>query len=172
VTALIVSVDELRDHMSSIGLDADQEKDAEVVLRGVQRALERHLQRDLALVERTETITPDEFGRLWPRATPVRSVSTPGLYPNGNMLGGHYVASPFGGPVVVTYVGGIDGEDEDDVRLAILRVAAREMATNHDDVLTNAELSTTTPPKRDTRALGWTKDELAEFDRLRRRTVV
>jgi hypothetical protein len=171
MTDLIVTVGELRDHMSSIDLDADQEKDAEVVLRGVQRALERRLQRPLARVERTETILPDENGVLWPKATPVHSVSTPGLWPNGNGLGGSYPLVWGGGGVTVTYVGGIDGEDEEDVRLAILRVASREMATNHDDVLTNAELSTTTPPKRDKRDLGWTEDELKMFDHLRRRTV-
>lgn len=180
---MIVEVEELKDYMSSIGLTADQWEAAEQVLMGLERALERHLQRPLQRKERTELVFPDEAGRLWPKATPIASVSSPsGLYPNGaNGLSGTYGYGYSGavgypgvnaGGVVLTYVGGLVGEDEEDVRTAILRAAAREMTSRHDDTLTPADLSTSTPPRDDRREHGWTDDELKQFDRLRRRTVV
>lgn len=173
---LIVRPDELRDYMSGIGLDADQSKSAIDVLAGLQRELERHCQRWLKQVERVEVITPDDRGMLWPKATPVISVSAPlGLWPNGNTFGGTYPADyGWGGalaPVSVTYVGGIDGDDEDDVRLAILRAASREMSVRHDDTLSVEDLTSRKPKASDDRELGFTEKELAKFDRLRRRTV-
>lgn len=174
---LIVTPDELKDYMSGIGLDADQTKSALDVLAGLQRELERHCQRWFKQVERTEVLTPDDRGMLWPRATPVISVSVPlGLTPNGNTFGGTYPAEyGWGGgylPVTVTYVGGIDGEDEHDIRVAILRAGAREMANRHDDTLSTEDLTSRKPKAADDRELGFTDKELVKFDRLRRRTVV
>ncbi len=172
---MIVEVDELQDYMSSIGLTADQNKAAEQVLAGLERALERHLQRPLERKERTEVVFPDEFGRLWPKATPIVSVSSPPeLYPNGaNGLSGSFTTAATGSAgVVVTYVGWLVGTDEEDVRVAILRAAAREMTPRHDDTLSVRELTTQVPAQSDRREPGWTDDELKQFDRLRRRTVV
>lgn len=173
---MIVSVTELTDYMSGIGLTVEQTEAAEQILLGLERDLERHLQRPLQRVERTEVVFPDEFGRLWPKATPIESVSSPaGLAPNGaNGLSGSYpgVVGVRGGGVVITYVGGLVGQDEEDVRLAILRAAAREMTPRHDDTLSVRELGTQVPAPTDRREPGWTDAELKQFDRLRRRTVV
>lgn len=173
-----VDTNELRDYMSGIGLDADQADSAQTILDGLQRQLERHCQRPLERVERTETLTPDEFGRLWPSATPIVSVSDPvdGIVINHRMwLTGSSLASVWGGgwqPVTVTYVGGVDGPDEEDIRVAILRAAAREVTVRHDDVLDVTDLTTRRVEAVDRRTPGFLPDELAQFDRLRRRTVV
>lgn len=174
-----VGVQELKDYMSGIGLDADQASATQDVLDGVQRELERYCQRQFTRKERVETLTPDEFGRLWVKATPIVSVSDPvGLVIDGNAIAGAPYTLAWGGlsayPVTVTYVGGLDPEGDDlhDVRVAILRVATREATALHSDVLDPNDLSARPAKNRDTRELGWTKDELEKFDRLRRRTVV
>lgn len=170
-----VSVEELKDYMSGIGLDADQASATQDVLDGVQRELERYCQRKFTRTTHVENITPDEFGRLWPKATPVVSVSDPvGLYVDGNAivgLGGIYWG--WTSPVTVTYVGGLDPEGDDlhDVRVAILRVATREATSLHSDVLDPNDLTARPAKDRDNREIGWTEKELAKFDRLRRRTV-
>lgn len=173
----IVETGELKDYMSGIGLDADQAEAAQDILDGLQRQLERYCQRPLERKSRTEVLVPDEFGRLWPTATPIQSITAP--VDQGWEIRGNYLAAGgllFGGagysPVEVTYVGGVVGVDEDDIRVAILRAAAREVAYRHDDVLDVNDLSArpTQPPDR--REPGFTADELAQFDRLRRRTVV
>lgn len=175
----IVTVQELQDYMSGVGLAVDQQLALQDVLDGVQRELERYCQRPLERMERTEAVFPDDAGRLWPKATPIESVSSPvGLYPNGaNGLVGTYPAPAlmFGGgvePVVLTYVGGLVGAEEDDVRLAILRVAAREATDRHDDTRTVTDLEGRQAQRTDRREVGWTDDELKKFDRLRRRTAV
>ena len=185
-----VKVAELKDYMSGIGLDADQASATQDVLDGVQRELERYCQRDFERKVRTELLLPDELGRLWPRSTPIVSVSDPvGLAIGGNGLwGATYVAFPsFGAgygyypgggmppdPISVTYVGGLDPDDDrlHDVRVAILRVASREAVSLHSDVLDPDDLQARPTKDRDSRPLGWTDDELKKFDRLRRRTVV
>jgi hypothetical protein len=61
----------------------------------------------------------------------------------------------------------------DSIMLAILRVAAREFQTNHDDTMSLRDTSATTPtdpvpvPRK-----GWRDDELRQFDRIRRRVVI
>lgn len=175
-----VKVSELKDYMSGIGLDADQASASQDVVDGVQRELERHCQRYFTRRVRTEALYPDEFGRLWPKAVPVVSVSSPlgltteGGNPNalvGAVGGGYWGSSA---PVLVTYIGGLDpdGDDLHDVRVAILRVASREVSALHSDVLDPNDLSARPARDRDNRVLGWTDDELRKFDRLRRRTVV
>lgn len=170
----IVSAGELKDYMSGIGLDADQLAAAQDVLDGLQRQLERYCQRPLERTERTEVLYPDELGRIWPSATPIQSVTVPlDVSVVGNYVAG--LPSAFGflaSPVTVTYVGGIVGADEDDVRLAILRAAAREMTVRHDDVLDVSDLSARQVQPVDRKPPGLQPDELAQFDRLRRRTVV
>lgn len=171
---LLVQVADLRDYMSSIGLDADQEEAAEQVLLGVQRALERYCNRPLKRKERTERVFPDEYGRVWLQATPIWSISDPtGLEPaRGHALIGSFAHLGYlGGGLTVTYVGGIDGDDEDDVKLGILRVAARELTVRHDDTLGVTDLSIRPAAPADPRIYGWTPEELKQFDRLRRRVV-
>lgn len=170
----LVSTDELRDYMSGIGLDADQAGAMQDVLDGLQRELERHCQRRFTVRSYVESIYPDEFGRLWPKHTPVLDVLEPaGYVAAGNQMIGQPV-SVFGGayaPVLVRYVAGLNPDDAADVRSAILRVAAREATTRHDDVLNVNDLTARHVDARDAAPLGWTPDELARFDRLRRRTV-
>lgn len=71
--------------------------------------LEDYLDRPLASDERTETIVPDRWGRLWPKATPI---SDGGDY---EVDGYALLSAPFGWPsgflgsdggVTVTYTGG------------------------------------------------------------------
>lgn len=171
----------LKAYMSGINLEVDQQAALQDVLDGVQRELERYCRRQFERRERTETIRPDAAGRLWPKATPVVSVSAPvGLYGAGNQILGSWdmgypgLLAGIGAGVTVTYVGGLDPEDDDlhDVQVAILRVAAREAEVRHDDVLDPTDLEARNPAKHDKRQIGWTDDELKKFDRLRRRTVV
>lgn len=166
--------------MSGLGLDTDQVDAAQDVLDGLERELERHIQRPLQNMERTELVYPDEAGRLWPKATPITSITSPaGLLPNGgNGLTGTYVVAPslmWGGgyePVTLVYTGGLAGEDEKDVKLAIMRAAAREVTVRHDDTLSVADLEERNTQPVDRQPLGFTDAELKKFDRLRRRTVV
>jgi len=186
----IVSTEELGKYLSKVGLNADQADAAQDTLDGLQRELERYCQRPLEQRERTELIYPDEAGRLWPKATPIVSVSSPeGLLPNGanGLSGGYPVAFGFAdyvGPVTVTYVGGIadpaevvDPESEwgvsdtSDIKIAILRAAAREFTVRHDDTVTVVDLETRETQPVDRQEPGFTEDELKKFDRLRRRTV-
>lgn len=186
----IVSSDELKDYMSSIGLDIDQEAAVEDIIAGLQAELERYCQRPLEVKARTEVVVPDENGRLWPKATPIVSVSDPvGLYAAGdNGLHGYYPALVFGGysyaPVSITYVGGVvdpalvvDPDDfgvdpAADIKIAILRAAAREATVRHDDTMSVKDLDAREVQPVDRQPLGFTDDELKKFDRLRRRTVV
>jgi hypothetical protein len=169
-----VKAGELKDYMSGIGLDADQLDAAQTIIDGLQRQLERYCQRPLERKERTETLYPDENGRIWPTATPIVSVSAPlDVWIIGNYVSG--LPSAFGlitAPVVVTYIGGVDGDVEEDIRAAILRAAAREMTVRHDDVLDVSDLSARQVQPVDRKPPGFQPDELAQFDRLRRRTVV
>lgn len=176
----IVNVDQLRDYMSGIGLDVDQTQAADDVLAGVQADLERYLARPLELRTVTEEVEMVLGGSYQTSVTPV--VSTTSLW--------HVVRRgrlrPLGGlPVVtqamldtrtetVTYVGGYDGFAPEfaDVRLAILRVAAREMEQRHDDTRSVKDLSTRNEGEMQLRqTVGWQPAELARFDRLRQRVV-
>lgn len=180
---LIASVDDLKDYMSGLSLEVDQEAALEDVLAGCQRQLERYCQRQFVRKVRTEVVIPDDDGRLWLKASPVVSVSSPtgytllpgrgGLGHAGFGWGGGPFGDPYA-PVSVTYIGGLDPDDDDleDVKLAVLRVAAREATTRHDDVLDPRDLEARRVEPSDRRPfLGFTKDELEQFDRLRRRTV-
>lgn len=72
----------------------------------------------------------------------------------------------------VDYVGGLNGYLDSSFKLSIMRVVAREWASNH--VYTEG-LRSGTPDQTevgDARFLGWSTDELKAFDRYRRRTVI
>lgn len=178
----LLSAADLQEYMSGIGLDADQTVALQVVLDGAQRELERHCRRKFARRERTEEVEPDDEGRLWPRCTPIVSVTSPTGYQRAHGKNALVTSSGFGPsygfdgfqPVTVTYIGGLDpdGDDLEDVKLAILRVAAREATTRHDDVLDPNDLTARRVEDRDKQKLGFQPDELAKFDRLRRRTVL
>lgn len=173
---LVVDVAQIRNYMSGIRLTEPQLHAAAGILAGVQRELERYMNRPLVRKERTETIRPDTDGRLWPTATPVTSVSTVGYAAAGNEIVGNVgLGTGLSGPqaVTVTYVGGIDGRNEHDVVLAIERIAAREITTRHDDTMSIKDLSARNEGEPVQRVpLGLTDDEAKKLDRLRRRTIV
>jgi hypothetical protein len=170
---LIVTVEDLRDYMNGIGLDANQAGALEDVLAGVQRELERYCQRRFKVRAYVETVQPDEWGRLWPKNTPVLDVLEPFGYSGvGNQIvadGG--VGYGGWGPVQVKYVAGLNPDDLADVRRAILQVAAREATDRHDDTLSVRDTDSRRERRADPMPLGWQPAELARFDRLRRRTV-
>lgn len=177
-----VKTGDLKDYMSGIGLDADQAEASQDVLDGLQRELERHCRRLFERKERTERVRVDELGRVWPRAVPVVSITSPVdtfTVGWGNMLdpvSSLTLAAPWGLPggfVELTYVGGLDPEEDDlhDVRIAILRAAAREVTDRHDDTLSVKDTDARDRQRTDKRELGFTEAELKKFDRLRRRTV-
>jgi hypothetical protein len=70
----------------------------------------------------------------------------------------------------VTYIGGYDGRNDEGLKVAILRVAAREISENQDETVgINAGEVTGRPQPN---ILGWTTEELRQWDHLRRRVVV
>jgi hypothetical protein len=179
-----VTTDDLKTYMSGIGLSTDQADAMQDVLDGLQRELERHCQRRFERKERTEILEPDVLGRLWPEAVPIVSVSVPdpdatGLWLDVSrraIVGFRSQLTLAGIPesVEVTYVGGLDPDSDDlqDVKTAILRVAAREATTRHDDVIEINNLEARDVEDQDKQPLGFQPAELKKFDRLRRRTVV
>lgn len=80
----------------------------------------------------------------------------PGLYP------GFWYA--------VRYVAGLIGYANDDIKLAILRVAEREMRSKHDDTK-NVQGGAMSDKDSAPPVIGWQDAELAKFDRLRRRVI-
>lgn len=77
--------------------------------------------------------------------------------------------SPYGRSFYCDYVGGYNGESDDDMVNAIKRVAARECERQFDDTLTIRGASQDAALQSDSRNKGWTTDELKEFSRVRRR---
>lgn len=72
----------------------------------------------------------------------------------------------------VEYLGGYDGAQDNALKLAILRVAAREYRKNN---TTEAGLNEGTIDEvqpGDNRDIGWTKNELTQLERLRRRVYL
>lgn len=70
--------------------------------------------------------------------------------------------------VVVNYVGGLNGYAIDGLKLAILRVAAREVERNMDDTLNIRAGAAEVASYSDNREKGWTQDELFAWSRFRR----
>jgi hypothetical protein len=85
--------------------------------------------------------------------------------------GGFYVGVPDAW-YAVEYIGGYNGYADDKIKVAIMRVVAREVERNNDVTMNlragNADKGT----ESDSRASGWSPPELAAFDRLRRRVIV
>lgn len=72
----------------------------------------------------------------------------------------------------VEYIGGYNGYVDDALKLAIMRVTAREVTRSSDDTLSLREGNAEQAADPDPRQTGWTDSELRAFDRLRRRVVV
>ena len=173
---MIVTVEMLKDYMSGIGLNADQAQGAEDILAGVQADLEHYLCRPLELQTVTEDVPLSESGFLETSVTPVVSVVGNGYGLRFGRLWQDVTRSPiFGaGTARITYTAGYDGHDEKyaNVRLAIMRVAAREVEQRHDDTLSVKDLSVRNEGEMQLRQrVGWLPEELARFDRMRRRVV-
>lgn len=186
----IVSLQALIDHMSGITLDSVQWSAAETVLNGVQRGLERALNRRFTEAEVTEAVYPDPVtGWAMVSRSPVRQVLSIGgtvltadealgrSSPNGINVGGFVGYGYFGGvpyAVSVKYVGGggLDPEDLADVKLAVLEKTSAIVANRHDDARTAQDLDSRAPaPVKETRT--WTSEDLDTWgmSRLRRRVI-
>lgn len=91
-----------------------------------------------------------------------------------NTFSHHTAWSLFTGAAFYTveYVAGYNGYVDKQLKLGCLRVAARDVEMQFDDSLTLRGGATEAASDSDSRAKGWTDEELLRFDRLRRRTVV
>lgn len=195
----LVTVDDLRKYMSDISLTANQQTSALLVINGVQQALENYLGRPVQPVQIREKRRSDGSGDLPLSVTPVQkiisirgaSASTLTVPPvdttpisaaqiariedsmpmNTSIIpGGVYVGTAFGW-YVVEYIGGYNGYVDDFLKLQILEVASRTMTVNHDDTLSIKDDVAREPANAASIEKGWRQEELALFDRLRRRTA-
>lgn len=181
---LIVSVNELIEYMSlDIGLSGSQLVAAEQVIAGVQEGLEEHLGRPITVRQFTETIQVDEHTAfLKTSKSPVVSViskeptsTVPELQYGGISAYDDIFGLPtdilgLSGWYVVTYTAGEDGKNNQAMRLKVMEVASRFVVFHHDD--TRSIANDTARPTAPTQQKYWTEEELAQFDRHRRRTVV
>lgn len=177
----IVSTDELVAYMSNITLSDSQLEIAELVLEGLQQSLEDYLGRAVEVKTVVTTGFPNESGFLR-LDTPVVSVASVEqneitLAPEYYELvpGGIFIAGLSAYESVVTYSAGIAGTPA--MKLAILRAGAREMTYKHDDTLSIKGLTSRNvaegEPKGGSGKVAWglQPEELAQFDRYRRRVV-
>lgn len=72
---------------------------------------------------------------------------------------------------IVEYVAGYVGPHTPAVKAAIKRVAAREVTRTMDDTVSLRDGDAQQASEPDNRPVGWTEDELRQFDRLRRRVI-
>jgi hypothetical protein len=79
--------------------------------------------------------------------------------------------SPESQYVVVEYIGGYYGTYDQQLKLAMLRVAARETELMFDDSMSLRDGAIQVGERSDQRNKGWQPEELKAFDRLRRRIV-
>ncbi len=195
----LVTVDDLRKYMSDISLTANQQQSAIVVLNGTQQTLEMYLGRPVQPVQVREKRRSDGSGDLPLSVTPVHKIisirgasSTELTVPvqdttpisasqaarlwdamplNSAIIpGGVYVGSAFNW-FVVEYIGGYNGYVDDSLKLQILEVASRTMTVNHDDTLSIKDDVARETANAASIEKGWRQEELARFDRLRRRTA-
>lgn len=195
----LVTVADLRKYMSDISLSANQQAAAQRALDGTQQMLEMYLGRPVQPVQVREKRRTDAMGDMALSVTPVHKVINlrrmgtedavvPSLdttplsadevdrvwdeMPETNIAvpGGIHVGQSLRW-YVVEYIGGYNGYVDEALKLAILEVASRTMTVNHDDVLTIKDDIAREPANATSMQKGWTIDELAMFDRIRRRTV-
>lgn len=75
-------------------------------------------------------------------------------------------------PFIITYIGGYNGYLVDGLKKAIMTVASREYTRKYMHGSNVQQGQPTATTASDQREDGWTQDELIEWDRIRRRTVV
>lgn len=196
----LVTVEELVEYMSQINLTDNQKIAAQQVLDGVQQQLESYLNRPLSPVRVREAGMSDWSGVVRASVTPIHSVISveamhgtaveqePTITPvppedaeriydaisttkieSTVVPGGIYVGGT-GAWYVIEYVGGYKGYVDDGIKLDIMRVAAREMTENHDDVL-SIKTDFAAEPNAPVIVKGWQDDELRKWDRQRRRVI-
>ena len=177
----LVTVNDLQEYMRDIDLTSSQQDAAELIISGVQGELERYCNRPLEPCEYTEIVRSDATGYAYLLNTPVVSITS--ITMSGALAatpisvfeqvqGGFFLGAPNYYATVV-YTAGKNlfvGSELNAVRLAILRVAAREMQTNHDDTLSIKDGLEREPAPPQPR--GWQRDELLQFDRFRRRVAI
>lgn len=193
----IVTVADLRKYMSDVSLSANQAQAAQLVLDGTQQQLELYLGRPIQYVQVREKRRSDAAGDLMLSVTPVHKVislrtftatalttftedqtplsedevdrvwdAMPENYPV--VPGGLHVGRAFTW-YIVEYIGGYNGFSDDALKLAILEVASRTMTVNHDDVISIKDDIAREPANAASIEKGWRPEEMAMFDRLRRR---
>lgn len=186
----VVTVPEFRNYLSGLNVSDIQEQSMSMTLAGVQSELEKYLNRPVQEQRVMEEADVEENGNVYLGVTPIVAVYGiyyPGPLGEADLNNPINVASPSffrknsnylrlglyaGGTVFVDYKGGINGDKNPGIKLAIMRVAAREFMHNHGDSmsLSNTEARPESDPTPTPK--GWTVDELTQFDRLRRRTVL
>lgn len=196
----LVTVDDLIEYMSDISLTMNQQASAQLILDATQQQLEAILNRPLEQVQVREKVRTDHTGEAVLSYSPVQQIltvqalnysqaSVTALTPavmqvtsaervidvqplqNNIVAGGFYIGRPWTWYVIEYLAGGIAHPYIDSVKLAILRVASREMTFNHDDVLSIKDDFAREPNNAESIQKGWTATDLAPLDRLRRRTV-
>jgi hypothetical protein len=180
-----VTVRELTDYMSDVAFNQAQENAAKAVLRGLTRNLERKLARGFTEGITTERAYAAEDGWVMLRRSPVKEIilvdalpaASYGAYPTFGGTGFRVTNGGCHGFAPLTWAevtyrggGGLDAEDLDDVRWAILEKAAQIMTNRHDDTVSVKDRDTREPTFRG--EMRWTDDEVAQFDRLRRKVVL
>lgn len=172
----VISPDELIAFMSGIDLTPAQVDAAKLIIDGVQAEIETAINRSIEPVRRTEVVTADHLGRLWPLHTPIISVEsvqagTP-LAVVGYDFAEGLVTVSYGGDYTITYVGGIghNHRAHNHLKLEVLRLCSREMTNRHDDTLGVKDLNVN--DEADPLPIGLTEDDLKRFKRWRRRTVI
>lgn len=168
----LVTVDDLRDYMSGVGLTTSQEDAAQDIIDGIIGQIEAVLGRPVAVEERTEYAASG-----WLLATPVAAIYEIDGYahtgPVGRLVGGSlgYVAT-------VRYMGGLGADPSARrlLRVTILRAAAAEMTNRHDDTVSVKDLDVREPagtsgtPFSES-AYGVTPEALAPLMRWKRHNV-
>lgn len=89
-------------------------------------------------------------------------------------VGSWGISAAWGGPatyVIVEYIAGYKGYTDKAIKLAILRVAAREVERQFDNSVTLVGGSVEAVQDSDSRIKGWTQEELNRFRRIRRRVI-
>lgn len=185
----VVTLPEFQNYLSGVKLTEIQTLAAQGVLDGVQSELETYLNRSVQQRRVSEVLDITRQGNVHVSNSPI--IELYGVYsldengapmtealalsPGAWRPGRNYVRLGYigwCGQVSVDYLGGYNGDKIPGLKLAIMRVAAREFVHNHGDGMTaqNTELR---PPEDPTPiAKGWTEEELTKFDRFRRRTAI
>lgn len=185
----VVTTDEFAAYMGGWKYTGIQEQTAQQILDGTQSELERHLNRPLQMRRVLELAQPDMDGRHYFAVTPI--VGVHGIYrvhPDTGLKGeavtelsslrwqrgsNFLFYGGYGSQYYVDYTGGINADVNPGVKLAIMRVAAREFGYKFDETVTVSNTEGRPPEDGPSpQPKGWTADEVKAFDRLRRRVVL